>query len=109
MEKVSVEAKIKEITEKIARNFKPEKIILFGSWAWGTPGPDSDLDFLVIQNSGKKRLERQMEIRESLSDFRLPVDVLVYTPKEIDEKVHKDRNLFLEDIMNNGKLLYAAH
>ena len=104
-----IESQIKEIVHKIAREFKPEKIILFGSWAWGDPGPDSDVDLLVVKDSNKKRMERQIEIRKSLPDSGLPMDILVYTPSEIDESIHKNRNLFLEDIIANGKVLYASH
>ncbi len=109
MEKSLVEGKIKEIAQKIVKEFKPEKIILFGSWAWGNPGPDSDIDLLIVKDSNKKRIERQIEIRKSLPDSNLPMDILVYTPSEIDESIHKNRNLFLEDVIANGKVLYAAH
>lgn len=109
MDKTIIEQKIKEVTAKIVREFSPEKVILFGSWAWGNPGPDSDVDLLVIRDSAKPRIERQMELRDSLRDAGIPMDLLVYTPSEIKEKIEKDRNLFLEDIVNNGAVLYAAH
>lgn len=98
---------LQEITRKIAARFHPEKIILFGSWAWGQPGPDSDIDLLVIKESDKSRVERQRELSDLLFPRRVPLDLLVYTPDEIDEKIRKDGNLFLEDIVKNGIVLYV--
>jgi predicted nucleotidyltransferase len=101
--------KIKEIADKIAREFKPEKIILFGSFAWGTPTEDSDIDLLVVKETEEQRIERAKKIRRSLHDSSMPMDILVYTPRELQEKISVDRNLFLEDVVNNGVVLYVAH
>lgn len=55
---MSVEKKIKEITNKIVREFDPEKVILFGSYAWGKPGPDSDVDLFVVKETSDPSLKR---------------------------------------------------
>jgi len=104
-----MEKAIKETARSIAEQFKPEKIILFGSWAWGNPGPDSDMDLLVVQNTSLPKRERAYVIRQSFKIPMPPMDLLVYTPTEIEEKINNDRNLFLEDIINNGKVLYASN
>ena len=106
MEKVIVEQQIKEITDKIVQEYKPEKVILFGSWVWGTPHEDSDIDLLVVMESDKPRIERQHEVKETVGYAGMPVDVLVHTPEELQESINIKRNLFLEDIVRNGKVLY---
>ena len=98
--------KIADITEKIVQEYRPEKIILFGSHVWGEPNESSDVDLLVIKADERSRLERQRSVRRLLSGFDVPIDVLVYTKAEIEEKVNRSRNLFLEDILRNGRVLY---
>lgn len=107
MEKAVIEEKINEIKDKIVREYKPEKIILFGSWAWGTPHADSDIDLLVVMESDKPRIERQRDVLDAIHPSYVPVDVLVHTPKELEESINKKGNLFLEDIVRNGKVLYT--
>lgn len=61
----------------------------------------------MIKESNKTRLERQKELRSILSDQYLPIDVLVYTFAELEERVNKKHNLFLEDVVRNGVVLYS--
>lgn len=98
---------IQSITEKIVQNIRPKKIILFGSRAWGGITPDSDVDLLIITESSKPRRERQMEIDSLLYPRSTPLDILVYTPAELSRQINEYRNLFLEDIVRNGVVLYA--
>ncbi|MDP3244146.1 MAG: nucleotidyltransferase domain-containing protein [bacterium] len=98
---------VKKIVEKIRKDYKPEKIILFGSYAWGKPTPDSDVDLLIIKNTKKTGRDVSMAINKSIFPRMIPLDILVYTPFEIKKKIKEDKNLFLEDIINNGKVLYA--
>ncbi|HBB36826.1 MAG: polymerase beta subunit protein [Candidatus Moranbacteria bacterium GW2011_GWC1_45_18] len=100
------EAKIPEIKEKIVKAINPEKIILFGSYAWGKPTDDSDVDLFIIKESKERRIDRARRVREAISDSRVPVDILVYTPEEIKKSINESRNLFVEDIACNGKVLY---
>ena len=77
-----VQRQIERMTRRLVRRFDPEKIILFGSYARGTPGPDSDVDLLVVLPiSGSKR-KRQLDIRLALNDIRVPKDIIVSTPEE---------------------------
>lgn len=103
---MTAEEKIHEIVNKIVKEFHPEKIILFGSWAWGRPDESSDLDLLVIQNSTRPRLERERELRELLLPSDVAMDVFVLTPEELDKSINENRNLFLEDIIRNGQVLF---
>ena len=107
MKKKPVDKKIQDVVDKIVQEFKPERVILFGSHAWGEPTEDSDVDLLVVGESDKPRRERQQELRSSVRPTGVPLDLLVYTPHELTERIQKDRNLFLEDIVSNGTVLYA--
>ncbi len=98
---------IEEIVERIASNNKPEKIILFGSYADGIPNEDSDLDLLVVvESSGQPRYKRAREIRKHLWGIaEVPKDILVYTQREIDEWKEVEE-AFITSIMENGRVLY---
>jgi predicted nucleotidyltransferase len=101
-----VRKKIGEAVEKIVREYKPEKIILFGSWAWGKPGPDSDVDLFIIKKSRRKRRDRAGEVWDILFPHELPMDVLVYTPNEVEKRLAIE-DCFVQDIVGKGEVLYA--
>ena len=83
----------------------PQAIILFGSYAWGNPTKDSDLDILMVTNSDKARLsERYAEIRPKIKT-NIPLDLVILRADEIEK--YKERNPFLADILNRGKLIYG--
>ena len=98
--------KLKIICKKIVKEYSPEKIILFGSWAWSKPGPDSDVDLFIIKRSRKRRIHRQQELRMKLFPAGLPLDLLIYTPKEVEKRLEIG-DFFIEDIISKGKVLYA--
>ncbi len=106
MERIAIEKKIREVADKIVADFQPEKIILFGSYAWGTPHEDSDVDLLVVKASLVPRREREYELRRILFPSPFAFDVLVYTPEELQKSIRENKNLFIEDIVRNGKVLY---
>ena len=105
MEKGVIEQKIKEITDKIVREYQPEKIILFGSWAWGTPHEDSDVDLFIVKETDRSTRELAREIDGSLWGRTIPLDLIVYKPEGIEKQL-LEGNLFIRDIMQNGKILY---
>ncbi len=107
MERVITEQKIKEVADEIIARFQPEKIILFGSWAWGVPHDDSDVDLLVVKESAQPRRRRERELYAIFPQRDIAMDVLVYTRGELEEKINRDRNLFLEDVVRNGRVLYS--
>ncbi|MBI2120246.1 MAG: nucleotidyltransferase domain-containing protein [Parcubacteria group bacterium] len=97
--------KIKEVADKIAREFQPEKIILFGSFAWGTPTEDSDIDLLVVKQAEDiKTVRRDISISLFPRDFSM--DLIVYTPEQI-EKRKKINDLFIKEIFTKGQILYG--
>ena len=102
----SIQEKIDKMVRRIVKKFKPEKIILFGSYARGTPTWDSDVDLLIIMDvSGSKR-EKRIEIGVALHDIRIPKDIIVATPDEVERR----KNLvgtIIRPAIEEGKVLYA--
>src|SRR5580704_5658251 len=98
-------AAIRRFARRIAERFRPHKIILFGSYAYGKPHEESDVDLLVIMRT-KNAIEQS--IRISLAFQRLfSFDLIVRTPSQIHRGV-KDDDWFLREIMEKGKVLYEA-
>lgn len=97
---------IQEIKNRIVSAVHPEKIVLFGSYAYGTPTKDSDLDLLVIMPSDEPMHKRVLQIRKLLRDFRVPKDIIVYTPQEV-EKWKNVTNAFITSIIKKGKVIYG--
>lgn len=95
---------IKTQVNIIIKKFDPEKIILFGSYAHGSPTHESDVDLLVIVKTNKSTLQLSSEIALSL-DHSFPLDIIVKTPKQIEKRL-QNGDFFLQDIINNGKVLY---
>lgn len=106
MNKTVIEKKLPKITLKIIKEFQPEKIILFGSFAWGEPTPESDIDLLIIKKSQKDRIERGQEIERILWGADMPIDALVYTPDEVKKRLELE-DFFIQDIFKKGKILYS--
>jgi len=92
--------------ERIVSELKPEKIILFGSYAYGNPTPDSDVDLLVIMNTKAKEIDRYVAVSNLLYPRQFPVDIVVKTPKEIEAEASKKGNFFMREILKKGKVLY---
>jgi len=90
---------------KIAATLHPEKIILFGSYAYGKPTPDSDVDLLIILNTELPPKERSWKVSQLLLPRPFPVDILVKTPQEIGEALAANDPFILE-IVNHGVVLY---
>jgi len=101
------QSEIQSLAEKIAREFHPEKIILFGSHARGEARPDSDVDLLVIMpRNGKERHQQAAEIHLKCHPG-FPMDVLVRTREEFEERLGM-RDWFMRDIAREGKILHAS-
>jgi predicted nucleotidyltransferase len=97
-----------ELVEKIKQEYQPSKIILFGSYAYGTPDYDSDIDLLIIKNTNKRPIDRWIEVKKILRDFNrsLAISPLIYTETEIEERT-KIKDFFIAEIFEKGKLLYG--
>lgn len=84
--------------------YNPEKIILFGSYASGSPTEESDVDLLVIKKTSSSFLERQKQVHLLLKTAAA-IDVFVLTPEEF--KKAKQNNLFIKEAAENGKIVYG--
>ncbi len=105
MSKKEFEKEVTKITEEIKKKYKPKKIIIFGSAAFGKVTKESDLDLFIIKKTSKKWRERIIEVYGYIMDRSIPVDVIVYTPKEV-KKRQEIGDFFIEEIFNKGKLVY---
>lgn len=96
-----------EIIQRLVKEFDPESIFLFGSYAWGQPDESSDVDLLVvIRESQQSPAQRSVRAQRSLRGVLFPVDVLVKTREEVDQ--YRSVYASLESqIMDEGKLLYG--
>jgi predicted nucleotidyltransferase len=96
---------LQEIIRRIVKAVDPSKIILFGSYAYGTPHVDSDIDILVIMDTDCPRHKRPVAINRALAGLLIPKDILVYTPAEIND--WKDvPQAFVTQILKKGVVVY---
>jgi predicted nucleotidyltransferase len=97
---------LRTITARIAEAVRPEKIILFGSWARGERGPHSDIDLLIIQESSLSRPQRYAQVRRLFWGMGIPMDILVYTPEEF-ARYQSVPGSFTHTVAREGRVLYA--
>jgi predicted nucleotidyltransferase len=88
VKKRSIEKQLGEVTDRIVGAFNPQQIILFGSYAYGQPSPDSDVDLLVIMESEERPVKRAAMISRLLRPRPFPIDILVRTPEEIQHRLN---------------------
>src|SRR5450759_1820992 len=101
---------IQQLVDRI-KQFNPEKVILFGSYAYGTPTDDSDVDFFVVKNVKSEdirdlRLRIRGHLRDIIYNQKVPVDLLIDSQEHINERIKLGDSIY-EEIMNKGKTLYA--
>ncbi len=98
-------AAIRRFARQVAERFKPEKIILFGSYAYGTPHADSDVDILVVMRC-RNTIDQAFRIRLAI-EAPFAMDLIVRTPYAMKWRV-KEGDWFLREITSKGKVLYEA-
>ena len=99
--------KIRELTSQIARAFNPDKIILFGSHAYGQASSDSDVDILVVLPFEGKPVRKAIEIRNKIN-AGVPLDLIVRTPEQVADRVAQN-DWFMREILERGHTLYEAN
>src|SRR5574341_269428 len=99
-------AYIRKLCKRIADAYHPEKIILFGSHAYGKPTPESDVDLLIVMDFEGDSFEQTLKMRSEL-DLVTPMDLLVRTPKEVIWRL-EDGDMFMVNIFWRGKVMYEA-
>jgi predicted nucleotidyltransferase len=98
-----------EVAEKIKKGYGPDKIILFGSYAYGVPDKDSDIDLLIIKDTQDRPIDRRVAVARIVSDPKrlIPVQPIVLTPGEVRERLEVG-DQFIKEILEKGEVLYAA-
>jgi predicted nucleotidyltransferase len=102
---------LQEMTEKIVREVNPRKVVLSGSHARGTACPDSDLDFLIVEdgpfNAQRSRRAEMTRLWMLFPDVHIPIDFLVYSSEEV-AKWENSRSHVIHHAMNDGRVLYEC-
>lgn len=97
---------IMELSERIAQHFAPQRIILFGSYAYGSPSEGSDVDLLVILPFEGASVTKAIEILRRVQP-RIPVDLVVRTPEDLRQRLEWN-DFFLREIVEKGEVLYES-
>ena len=100
-----VQSQIQDVVNKIVAEFHPEKVILFGSYAKGTPHQDSDVDLFVVKDTDLPSLQRIEALDRLFSRRPFAMDFLVYTPAQVRQRLEIG-DVFVQDVLTNGKVLY---
>jgi len=101
------ESTVRDLCNRIAREFDPERVILFGSYASGHPRPDSDLDLLVILPFEGSSFRKSLEILNRV-DPSFPVDLLARTPEDTARR-YREGDPLIREALDRGKLLYERN
>lgn len=104
---MNIAAAIEEARKRLVQGLHPERIILFGSHAWGTPGPDSDLDLLVIVTDSDLLPQKRAQAADrSLFGLGVPWDVIVHTRTE-SEQASRVRTSLTSKALREGRVLHG--
>ena len=98
---------IEDFGRRIGEEFRPRKVVLFGSYARDAATADSDVDVLVVMPFEGRSVDKSVEIRLKTNP-PFPIDLLVRTPEVVRERIEMG-DCFLRDILRDGKVLYEAH
>ena len=96
---------IRGLVRRIADKFQPEKVVLFGSYAYGNPGSESDVDLLVVMNTSLSSRQQRLKISQAISPRPFPLDIIVRTPEELETRL-KLGDPFLHEVMTRGRVVY---
>jgi predicted nucleotidyltransferase len=103
----SINEILTEITDRVRTGYDPERIMLYGSHAYGCPHAGSDIDIFIIKDDTDRPIDRRLKVRRLLRDIikEVPVSPIVYTPTEVKERL-KEEDPFLMEILEKGEVLY---
>ncbi len=101
----AVGLRLPEVIKRLAESLNPHKIVLFGSYAYGRPTPDSDVDLLIIMDTSADSTERYLAVSRVIRPRPFPVDILVKTPDEIRDALARN-DFFIDEIITRGIVLY---
>ena len=100
---------VHELVKRLVSEYAPQKIILFGSYAFGRPNQDSDIDLFIIKETSEKLPQRMDRVRRLLTGTHrgIPFDPIILTPQEVDQRL-KAGDQFIAEIIQRGEVLHAA-
>jgi len=100
---------IKKLIKMITEKYQPERIILFGSYAYGTPDESSDVDLLIIKETNELPFHRRFKVRKLCQDPRrhIPFQPLVVSPQELAARLRMN-DPFFKEIIEKGEVCYSA-
>ncbi len=98
---------IEALASRIAAEFHPQRIVLFGSRAYGTPRPDSDVDLLVVMACEGSHIEKAAEILTRVHPGTYPIDLVIRTPEEMVWR-YKFGDPLIREVVDRGRVLYEA-
>lgn len=99
--------RIEDYVDEVVRQFRPERVVVFGSHAWGTPQEQSDVDLLVVMPHSGAAVEQAARIRQTVR-AGFPLDIIVRSPSAIQKRLAMGDG-FIRDILEKGKVLHESH
>jgi uncharacterized protein len=100
-------SQIEAFSQQIVEKFEPERIILFGSYAYGQPTEDSDVDLLVILPFEEMPVQKAIAIRQQ-ARAPFPLDLMARTAEQVQQRLEMG-DFFIRDIMEKGHVLYEGN
>ena len=109
MDSQDVKKVIRGILQKLISEYAPQKVVLFGSHVYGSPGSDSDIDLLIIKETSERFIQRWVIVQRILTGTHrsIPVETLVLTPQELENRLAIG-DQFIAEILEKGEVLYAT-
>lgn len=104
---MTFEEQLIEFTERIVRGLNPKAILVFGPVARGTATEDSDLDLMVIMDTDLSYFERTSAVRRCIGVTTVPIDILAFTPQEIEEGKTKKGSI-ISEALKTGRVVYGT-
>jgi uncharacterized protein len=100
---------LKDVIERLIAEYRPLRVILYGSFASGEADADSDIDLLIVKETSARFLERWTEVLRIVSGLHrgIPVEPLVLTPAELERRVRAG-DQFIAEVLARGQILYEA-
>lgn len=97
------------LVKRLVSEYAPQKIILFGPYAFGRPNQDSDIDLFIIKETSEKLPQRMDRVRRLVTGIHrgIPFDPIILTPQEVDQRL-KAGDQFIAEIIQRGEVLHAA-
>jgi len=97
---------LESIVKRIVDGYHPDKIILFGSYAYGTPTEESDIDLFIVKDDNRKSVDRFCEVMRILMDVKgIPIEPLIFTRTELSNRMNL-KDDFIMEIMDKGRVMY---